>query len=215
MTAKANRQWRLAARPVGLMKETDFQLTESPVPDPKEGEFLVRNIYLSLDPTNRGWGNDVDTYLQPVGIGGVVRGGTIGVVEQSRNANFKEGSIVSGLLGWQDYAISNGQGVTLLPRLPFVSLTAFMGLFGHIGLTAYFGLLDIGKPKAGETLVGSAAGGAGGSLGGGGGGVGGGGGWVVPVGWWRGEEIGGGCHVAGIAVSEEKCRWITDELGFD
>ena len=196
MTAKVNRQWRLAARPVGMLKETDFQLTESPVPTPNEGEILVRNIYLSLDPTNRGWANDVDTYLPAVGIGDVMRGGTIGIIEQSRNANFQEGAIVSGLLGWQNYAVSDGKGVTLLPRLPGIPLTAFMGLFGHIGLTAYYGLLDVGKPKAGETLVVSAAAGAVGSL-------------VGQI----GKIV--GCHVVGIAGGEEKCRWITEELGFD
>ena len=196
MTANVNRQWRLAARPVGMFKETDFQLTESPIPSPNEGEILVRNIYLSLDPTNRGWANDVDTYLPAIRIGDVMRGGTIGVVEQSRNANFQEGTIVSGLLGWQNYAVSDGKGVTPLPRVPGVPLTAFMGLFGHIGMTAYFGLLDVGKPKAGETLVVSAAAGAVGSL-------------VGQI----GKIV--GCHVVGIAGGEEKCRWITEELGFD
>ena len=196
MTAKVNRQWRLAARPVGMFKETDFQLTESPIPGPNEGEILVRNIYLSLDPTNRGWANDVATYLPAIGIGDVMRGGAIGVVEQSRNADFKEGTIVSGLLGWQNYAVSDGKGITALPRLPGVPLTAFMGLFGHIGLTAYYGLLDVGKPKAGETLVVSAAAGAVGSL-------------VGQI----GKIV--GCHVVGIAGGEEKCRWITEELGFD
>lgn len=196
MTAKVNRQWRLAARPVGMLKETDFQLTESPVPTPKEGEILVRNVYLSLDPTNRGWANDAATYLPAVQIGDVMRGGTVGIVEQSRNAGFQEGTIVSGLLGWQNYAVSDGKGITPLPRLPGIPLAAFMGLFGHIGLTAYFGLLDVGKPKAGETLVVSAAAGAVGSL-------------VGQI----GKIV--GCHVVGLAGGEEKCRWITEELGFD
>jgi NADPH-dependent curcumin reductase CurA len=196
MTAKVNRQWRLAARPVGMLKETDFQLTESPVPTPNEGEILIRNIYLSLDPTNRGWANDAATYLPAIQIGDVMRGGAIGIIEQSRNAGFQEGTIVSGLLGWQNYAVSDGKGVTALPRLPGVPLTAFMGLFGHIGMTAYFGLLDVGKPKAGETLVVSAAAGAVGSL-------------VGQI----GKIV--GCHVVGLAGGEEKCRWITEELGFD
>jgi NADPH-dependent curcumin reductase CurA len=196
MSDKINRQWKIAARPVGMIQESDFQLAQSPVPEPNEGEFLVRNIYLSLDPTNRGWMNDVDTYLPPIAIGEVMRGGVIGIVEKSRNPSFAEGSLVSGLLGWQDYATSNGQGVTLLPRLPFVPLTAFFGLFGHIGLTAYYGLLDITKPKAGETLVVSAAAGAVGSL-------------VGQI----GKIV--GCRVVGIAGGEEKCRWITEELGFD
>lgn len=196
MTAQVNRQWRLAARPVGMFKDTDFELTESPVPTPNEGEVLVRNIYLSLDPTNRGWANDADTYLPAIKIGDVMRGGGLGVVEQSRNENFQEGAIVSGLFGWQNYAVSNGLGLNTLPRIPGVPLTAFMGLFGHIGLTAYYGLLDIGKPQAGETLVVSAAAGAVGSL-------------VGQI----GKIV--GCHVVGIAGGEEKCRWITQELGFD
>jgi NADPH-dependent curcumin reductase CurA len=195
MTAKINRQWRLAARPVGMIKESDFELSEQPVPTPGEGEVLVHNLYLSLDPTNRGW-IERDTYLPAVGIGEVMRGGTIGIVEQSRNARFQEGAIVQGLLGWQDYAISDGNNLTLLPQNESVPLTAYFGLFGHIGLSAYFGLLDVGKPKAGETLVVSAAAGAVGSL-------------VGQIGKIK------GCRVVGIAGGEEKCRWITDELGFD
>ena len=195
MTANVNRQWRLAARPVGLIKESDFKLTEEPAPTPGEGEVLVRNLYLSIDPTNRGW-IERDSYLPAVGIGEVMRGGTIGVVEQSRNSRFQEGAIVQGLLGWQDYALSDGSGLTLLPRNESIPLTAYFGLFGHIGLSAYFGLLDVGKPKSGETLVVSAAAGAVGSL-------------VGQIGKIK------GCRVVGIAGGEEKCRWITDELGFD
>ena len=195
MTAKVNRQWRLAARPVGLVKESDFEFTEEPVPDLGEGEVLVQNLYLSIDPTNRGW-IERDTYLPAVKIGEVMRGGTIGVVEQSRNARFQEGTLVQGLLGWQDYALSDGNNLTVLPYNESIPMTAYFGLFGHIGLSAYFGLLDIGKPQAGETLVVSAAAGAVGSLAG---------------------QIGKikGCRVVGIAGGEEKCRWITDELGFD
>jgi NADPH-dependent curcumin reductase len=195
MTAKVNRQWRLAARPVGLIKESDFKLTEQPVPEPGEGEVLVRNLYLSLDPTNRGWAGR-DTYMPAVKIGEVMRGGTIGVVERSRNPRFGEGAIVQGLLGWQDYAISDGTGLTALPHNESIPMTAYLGLFGHIGLSAYFGLLDIGKPRAGETLVVSAAAGAVGSL-------------VGQIGKIK------GCRVVGIAGGEEKGRWITDDLGFD
>jgi NADPH-dependent curcumin reductase CurA len=195
MTVKVNRQWRLAARPVGLIKDSDFKLIEQPVQTPGEGEVLIRNLYLSIDPTNRGW-IERDTYLPAVGIGEVMRGGTIGVVEQSRNPRFQEGAIVQGLLGWQNYAISDGNGLTTLPHDESIPLTAYFGLFGHIGLSAYFGLLDVGKPKAGETLVVSAAAGAVGSL-------------VGQIGKIK------GCRVVGIAGGEEKCRWLTDELGFD
>ena len=195
MTAKVNRQWRLAARPVGMIKESDFELSEQPVPAPGEGEVLVHNLYLSIDPTNRAW-VERDTYLPAVKIGEVMRGGTIGVVEQSRNARFQEGALVQGLLGWQDYAVSDGNGLTALPHSESVPLTAYFGLFGHIGLSAYFGLLDVGKPQAGETLVVSAAAGAVGSL-------------VGQIGKIK------GCRVVGIAGGQEKCRWIMNELGFD
>jgi NADPH-dependent curcumin reductase CurA len=195
MAAKTNRQWRLAARPTGLFKESDFKLTEEPVPDPGEGKVLVRNLYLSLDPTNRGWASR-DTYLPAVAIGEVMRGIGIGAVEKSRHSKFQEGDIVQGMLGWQQYALSDGAGLTVLPKNPNIPLTAYFGLFGHIGLTAYYGLLDVGRPKEGETLVVTAAAGAVGSIAG---------------------QIGKikGCRVVGIAGSDEKCRWITQELGFD
>jgi NADPH-dependent curcumin reductase len=196
MSDRMNRQWRLAARPVGNFKEGDFKWVEAPVPALKDGELLIHNQYLSLDPTNRGWANEVDTYLPAVKLGDVMRGGAIGVVEESRNPNFKAGDNVSGLLGWQEYAVTGGVGLTKLPDNQAIPLTAYMGLFGHIGLTAYYGLLDVGQPKAGETLVVSAAAGAVGSL-------------VGQIG-----KI-GGCRVVGIAGSDEKCRWLIDDLRFD
>ena len=195
MASRINHQWRLAARPEGLIKETDFSWVEESVAELQDGQFLVRNLYLSLDPTMRMWATR-DTYLPAVGIGEVMRGGTIGVIEESRNANFKVGDHVSGLLGWQDYAITDGKGVNVLPNLPGVPLTAHFGLFGHIGMTAYFGLLEIGQPKPGETLVVSAAAGAVGSL-------------VGQIGKIK------GCRVVGIAGADDKCKWIVDELGFD
>jgi NADPH-dependent curcumin reductase CurA len=195
MPAKTNRQWRLAARPTGLFKESDFKLTEEPVPDPGEDQVLVRNLFLSLDPTNRGWAS-MDTYLPAVAIGEVMRGIGIGVVEKSRHRKFQEGDVVQGMLGWQQYALSDGAGLTVLPKNPNIPLTAYFGLLGHIGLTAYYGLLDVGRPKEGETLVVTAAAGAVGSIAG---------------------QIGKikGCRVVGIAGSDEKCRWITEEVGFD
>jgi NADPH-dependent curcumin reductase len=196
MTERMNRQWRLAARPVGTFKDSDFQWTQEPVPALKEGELLVHNQYLSLDPTNRGWANEVDTYLPAVKLGDVMRGGAIGVVEESRNPSFKAGDHVSGLLGWQEYAVTDGTGLGKLPDNPAIPLTAYLGLFGHIGLTAYYGLLDVGQPKAGETLVVSGAAGAVGSL-------------VGQI----GKIV--GCRVVGIAGSDEKCRWLTEDLGFD
>jgi NADPH-dependent curcumin reductase len=196
MEAKVNRQWRLAARPVGLIKESDFEWRKEPIPTISKGNILVRNIYLSLDPANRGWLRDVKSYIPAVAIGEVMRGISIGVVEQSRHPDFRAGDIVRGMLGWQDYAITDGLGTTRLPSEPGLPLTAFMGLFGIIGPTAYFGLLDIGKPKAGDTLVVSGAAGAVGSL-------------VGQIGKIK------GCRVLGIAGTDEKCRWITEKLGFD
>jgi NADPH-dependent curcumin reductase len=196
MATKVNRQWCLATRPVGSIAQSNFEWRQEPVPTLEEGQILVRNIYLSLDPTNRGWLDERENYLPPVAIGEVMRGFGIGIVEQSRHANFPEGTFVQGVLGWQDYAIADSTNLQKLPKDPSVPLTAYLGLFGFIGMTAYFGLLDIGKPKVGETLVVSGAAGAVGSL-------------VGQI----GKIL--GCRVVGIAGSEEKCRWLKDELGFD
>lgn len=191
-----NRQWRLARRPEGEIADDDLELREAPVPDAGAGEVLIRNVYLSLDPTNRVWMSDVDQYLPPVGIGDVMRGGTIGVVESSKHPGFAAGDVVSGVGGWQDFYVSDGQGLQKLPAGQGVPLVAFMGPLGMTGLTAYFGLLDVGKPKEGETVVVSAAAGAVGSIAG---------------------QIAGihGCRAVGIAGSDAKCRWVTEDLGFD
>ncbi len=191
-----NRQWRLAARPSGLPKESDFSWHEEPVAEPGDGELLVRNLYLSLDPANRGWMTGRKTYIDPVGIGDVMFGSTIAVVESSRHQDFQPGEIVSGFLGWQDYALVSPRAlVKLPPELP-VPLEDYFAVFGHVGMTAYFGLLDVGRPVEGETLVVSAAAGAVGSL-------------VGQLGKLH------GCRVVGIAGSDEKCSWLTAELGFD
>lgn len=158
------------------------------------GEVLVRSVYLSLDPAMRGWMSR-DTYIPAVPLGTVMRGGAIGIVEASNHAGFAMGDAVQGMLGWQEYCISDGKGLAKLSPLP-VPLAARFGLLGHIGFTAYFGLLDIGQPKEGETLVVSAAAGAVGSL-------------VGQIGKIK------GCRVVGIAGTDEKCRWLTQELGFD
>jgi len=134
--------------------------------------------------------------MAPIPLGSVMLGITIGVVEESRNPNFQAGDNAQGFLGWQEYAVSDGAGVNKLPDNPAIPLTAYLGLFGGIGLTAYFGLLDITDPKPGETLVVSAAAGAVGSI-------------VGQIGKIK------GCRVVGIAGSDEKCKWIVDELGFD
>ena len=195
MTDRINHQWRLAARPEGLIKDSDFEWVEEPVRALADGEVLVRNIYLSLDPANRGWIREGPSYVEPVAIGDVMRGLTIGVVEESRNDRFSAGDIVSGTIGWQDFAISDGSDQRVIDPGP-LPLTAFLGLFGMVGLTAYFGLLDVGKPKTGETLVVSGAAGAVGSI-------------VGQI----GKIV--GCRVVGIAGTDEKCAWLTDDLGFD
>ena len=195
MTDRINRQWRLAARPEGLIKESDFEWVEEPVGGLEEGQVLVRTIYLSLDPANRGWVRKGPSYVEPVEVGEVMRGLTVGVVEASRDDRFSEGDVVSGSIGWQDYGIVDGSDLRPIPPGP-LPLTAHLGLFGIVGLTAYFGLLDIGRPKAGETLVVSGAAGAVGSI-------------VGQI----GKIV--GCRVVGIAGTDAKCAWLTDELGFD
>ena len=124
MEAKNNRQWRLAVRPTGLIKESDFEWHEEPLPNPGDNEILVRNIYLSLDPANRGWVREAKSYITPVAIGEVMRGITIGVVEQSHHGDFQAGDIVQGILGWQEYALTDGAGLTQLNRDPSLPLAA-------------------------------------------------------------------------------------------
>ena len=196
MPQKINHQWRLAARPSGLVKDSDFEWREAPLAPTGEGQVLVRTVYLSLDPTNRIWMNEADSYLPALALGELMRGGAAGIVEELRNSRFSPGDIVQGLIGWQQYFLSDGSGLAKLPSNTGLPLTAFFGLLGHIGMTAYFGLLDIGKPKAGETVVVSTAAGAVGSL-------------TVQIG--KIKE----CRVVGITGSDEKCRWIRDELGCD
>ena len=195
MTTRTNHSWRLASRPVGLIKETDYSWLEQPVPALEDGQFLVKTQYISLDPANRGWLNEGGSYMAEIGIGALMPAGGVGEVVESRHATFKEGDLVQGMLGWQEYAITTGQGFNKLPQMGLPP-TAFLGLFGHIGCTAYFGLLEIGQPKPGETLVVSAAAGAVGSL-------------VGQIGKIK------GCRVVGLAGTDEKCRWLTEELGFD
>lgn len=192
-----NRQWILRRRPAGEIVPDDLELIETVTPELQDGEVLVRNIYLSLDPTHRIWMSDQDQYLPPVQIGEVMRGGAIGVVEQSRNAALPEGAIVNaGLGGWQDYAVVHEGMARRVPHLSDVPLTAHMSVLGATGLTAYFGLNDIGKPQPGETVVVSAAAGAVGSI----------------VGQLAKLQ---GCRVIGIAGGPKKCRWLTQDLGFD
>ena len=197
LNGKTNRQWVLRQRPKGLIQPGDLELVESPIPDLKETEVLVRTVYLSLDPTNRTWMNDSEGYLPPVGLGEVMRGLTLGVVEHSRSDRFKVGDVVMpASAGWADYAVVPEGGLRPVHRAPGLPLTANMSVLGMTGLTAYFGVTDVLKAKAGETIVISAAAGAVGSIAG-------------QIAKQR------GCRVIGIAGGPEKCAWLTDELGFD
>ena len=193
--AKSNRQITLAARPVGFPKDSDFKLVESPISTPNEGEFVVRVIYVSVDPYMRGRMNDAASYAAPVQLGSVMGGGAVGKVISSNNPGFGEGDIVEGPFGWQEYAVSNGQGVRKIdPSLAPISTA--LGILGMPGLTAYFGLLDICNPQADETVVVSGAAGAVGSL-------------VGQIAKIK------GCRAVGIAGADDKIAYLTSELGFD
>ncbi len=199
MSSNVNRQFRLKSRPVGKIKTTDFDLVEEPVPTPGPGEAVIRNLYLSLDPTNRIWMSDMDQYMPPVEIGAVMRGGGIGKVVASNSDAYKVGDTVSGLLGWQDYYVAGPNDeipVGVLPAELPVGLPTMLGACGLTGLTAYFGLLELGQPKEGETVLVSAAAGAVGSV-------------VGQIAKLK------GCRAVGIAGGPDKCKWIVEELGFD
>lgn len=193
-----NRQWVLRQRPKELVAAGDLELIESPVPELKDGQALGRVKYLSIDPTMRIW-MAMDSYLPAVAIGEVMRAFGFTEIVESRSKEFKKGDKVVGLTGLQEYAVidpaEKHRGFQKVPGIPFLSDTAFLGILGITGLTAYFGM-EIAAPKKGETLVVSAAAGATGSIAG---------------------QIGKihGCRVVGIAGSDEKCKWLTDDLEFD
>src|SRR5271155_3426689 len=186
-----NRRWLLAQRPDGAIQDSDFKLVETDVPTPGEGQV---HIMLSCDPTQRGW-IAFDTYLPAVKIGEVVRSMGAGRIVASNHPDFAVGDIVSGLVGWQDAVVMNPKGqLNKLP--PGAPLELAMSVFGATGITAYFGLIDVGRPVSGETVVVSGAAGATGSV-------------VGQIAKIK------GCRVVGIAGGPEKCRWLTDDLGFD
>jgi NADPH-dependent curcumin reductase CurA len=199
MARGVNRQFRLKSRPVGRIEPGNFDLVESEVPSAGPNEAVGRVLYLSLDPTNRVWMSDMEQYMPPVAIGEVMRGAGLAEIVESNHPAYQVGDIVTGLTGWQDYVVTDGTGLGALTPLPKglpVPVTAMLGALGFTGLTAYFGLLDIGKPRPGETVVVSAAGGATGSV----------------VGQIAKIQ---GCRAVGIAGGKEKCDWIVRELGFD
>ncbi|HFQ5032843.1 TPA: NADP-dependent oxidoreductase [Vibrio vulnificus] len=195
MTQPTNRQIVLASRPVGAPTADNFALTQSDIPTPAQGEMLLRSVYLSLDPYMRGRMSDAKSYADPVGINEVMVGGTVCQVEASNHAEFEVGEWVLAYTGWQDYALSNGEGLIKLGKQPSHPSYA-LGVMGMPGFTAYMGLLDIGQPKEGDTLVVAAATGAVGSM-------------VGQIGKLK------GCRVIGIAGGEEKCQFAKDTLGFD
>jgi NADPH-dependent curcumin reductase CurA len=193
---RTNRQLRLAERPAGMDFERCFRLVEERAPEAAaEGEILVRSLVLSIDPTQRGW-IARDTYLPAVKIGDVMRSAAAGRVEQSRHPDFAVGDLVVGVFGWQDYAVVNAASSPPTKLLPGVPLELAMSVLGLTGITAYFGLLDVGRPKAGETVVVSGAAGATGSIAG----------QIARI---------QGCRVVGIAGGKEKCAWLVREARFD
>ena len=191
----SNRMVKLARRPTGMITRQDFTIEDGPIPQPGTNELRVRVEYVSLDPAMRGWVNEGRSYIPPVGIGEVMRSFSAGTVEASNNPQFKAGDAVTGMFGVQRYAISNGDRVMKVDASK-APLQRWIGGLGMPGWTAYFGLLDVGQPKAGETVVVSAAAGAVGSV-------------VGQIAKIK------GCRAVGIAGGAEKCRYVKDELGFD
>lgn len=194
MTDK-NRAWILKSRPQGMVTPDNFELKELPIVPPNEGEFLIRTIWLSVDPYMRGRMNERRSYIDPVPLNGVMCGSGVGVVVDSKNTEYPVGSYVCGEFGWQEFVHSNGKGMRRVD--PAVApLSTALGLLGMPGRTAYFGLLDIGQPQTGQTVVVSGAAGAVGAV-------------VGQI-----AKI-YGCRVVGIAGSDEKTNYLTQELGFD
>ena len=186
----------LAARPTGMADDTTVALETGPVPEPKAGQALVRVEWISIDPTIRTWMDDAPGYLPAIEIGAPIRSGGIGTVVASAADRFPVGATVFGMLGWQDHAVVDDDNTAqIVPD--GIDPTAALSVFGVTGMTAYFGLLDVGQPKEGDTVVVSGAAGATGSV-------------VGQI-----AKIKGAANVVGLAGSAEKCAWLVDDLGFD
>ncbi|MDX6582433.1 MAG: hypothetical protein QOI10_1617 [Solirubrobacterales bacterium] len=195
--SETNRRLLLAERPTGNVDDSTVRLEEAEVPEPAEGEALVRNRFLSIDPTIRTWMDDAPGYLPPIEIGAVVRCGAVGEVVSSNSDRYSAGDLVFGMSGWQDYAIAD-EGERSMQTLPEgIDPSAALSVFGVTGMTAYFGLIEVGQVKEGDTVVVSGAAGATGSI-------------VGQI-----ARIKGAARVVGIAGGAEKCAWLTEELGFD
>ena len=190
-----SRQFKLAAIPVGYPKESDFSLVQSPMPSPSEGQVLVKSAYLSVDPYMRGRITGVRTYADPVNVGDVMQGGTVGQVVESKAAGFAAGDYVTGFWGWQEFATVDPKTLTKLDA-KLAPVSTALGVLGMPGMTAYFGFLEICQPKPGETVLVSGAAGAVGSL-------------VGQIAKIK------GCRAVGIAGTDDKVAWMTKELGFD
>jgi NADPH-dependent curcumin reductase len=196
MSNSKNRQWILEARPVGHLTGNEFRWNETSIPKPSEGQVLIRNLWLSFDPTQRGWMSR-DSYVPMIPLGEVMRAIGIGQVIESRVFEFKPGDFVQGWWGWQDYVATDGRGLGGMNKLPpGVPANMALSLFGITGLTAYFGLTEIGQVKPGETVVVSGAAGSTGSIAG----------QIAKI---------KGCRVVGTAGGKEKCDWLTQVAGFD
>jgi len=195
MSDYKSREVRLKNRPVGMPTENDFELAEVTVPDIVRGEMLVRNIFMSVDPYMRGRMYDRKSYVPPFQLDHALEGGCVGRVIESNHGRFKAGEYVLDMMGWREYYVSDGTGMTLIDQ-KIAPLSAFLGCVGMPGLTAYVGLIDIGKPKAGETVFVSAASGAVGSI-------------VCQIAKLK------GCYVVGSAGSDEKVSWLLAEAGIN
>lgn len=192
-----NRQWVLAKRPHGMVTEANFEYREVPIPEPGPGQVLLRNLYLSFDPTQRGWMEDRESYMPPVAIGEPMRAGCVAQVVASNNDEFAVGDLVQTLGGWQDFFVADGSGAIGLSKLPpGVTPAMALGVLGTTGQTAYFGMLDLGRPEPGQTVLVSGAAGATGSVAG----------QIARI---------KGARVIGIAGGPEKCAWLKDEARFD
>lgn len=196
MTTLTNRQYYLASRPAGMPTAENVPFRDVPLAEPGEGEVVMRNLYISLDPAIRGWMGDDPNYIEPITLGDAVRSSVIGRVVKSNSPDFSEGDVAMTMGGWETYTTVPAVMLNKLDESMGIPLSHFLGVLGPTGLTAYFGLLEVGRPKEGETVLVSAAAGAVGSV----------------VGQIAKQQ---GCRVVGMAGTEEKCRWITEDLGFD
>ena len=196
MTEQTNRQYFLASRPDGMPTAENVQCRDVPLAEPGPGEVTIRNLYMSLDPAQRGWMSDAPNYIEPITLGDAVRSSVLGRVVSSNSPDFAVGDVAMTMGGWEQYTTVPGAALNKLDESLGIPLSLYLGVLGPTGVTAYFGLLDVAKPLPGETVLVSAAAGAVGSI----------------VGQIAKMQ---GCRVVGMAGSDEKCQWLTGELGFD